>query len=352
MSMVGCTFDFEAPFAQSGSNTGGATTTSGSGGKTATGGGMASGGAGGGSASGEQCHNGIDDDDDSLVDCADPECTTSICAPPAPVGWDGPAPLSLGLGGPSCPAALTPLGSGTGAITATPASCNACDCTSPAGGDCDLGTTTIYDSSNSCGGPIEEILVPSAPNQCESFNMSDPQAQAESDVIDVDAPGSCTASGGEATLTNPSFAEPAELCTGSVGAGCSGDVCVPALDGAPICIFAAGNGDCPPGAYSDKTVLFESIADTRDCGPCSCGPATDQTCSGVTELFAGNNCQAFINSLPHDGTTCDSYDLSQPGSSYMFIPGGPPAGGSCATSGGEPIGAATAQGAITACCMP
>ncbi|MBK7586063.1 MAG: hypothetical protein IPI67_38495 [Myxococcales bacterium] len=64
-----------------------------SGGSGATGGtgaGGSTGGTGGGNV-GEICGNGIDDDGDQKIDCADTECATSKCVPNVPIGWTGPA---------------------------------------------------------------------------------------------------------------------------------------------------------------------------------------------------------------------------------------------------------------------
>src|SRR5262245_29388782 len=68
----------------------------------ATGGaGGSSGGAGSASSSSsssgaENCQNGLDDDGDGNIDCADPKCPGFQCATAAPAGWSGPGPLWIG----------------------------------------------------------------------------------------------------------------------------------------------------------------------------------------------------------------------------------------------------------------
>src|SRR5262249_44339774 len=74
----------------------------------------------------ENCTNGVDDDCDGLVDCADPACGQQgyACVPPVPAGWAY-EPIDRAAGG-ACPVGLAShelVASATGA----PASCG-CTC--------------------------------------------------------------------------------------------------------------------------------------------------------------------------------------------------------------------------------
>src|SRR5688572_7668808 len=81
--IAACTYDFDAPFA-AGDSGGGA---GGSGPGTPT-----TGVQGGEAADGEACDNGVDDDLDGAIDCADTECSVAgfACVPAAPAGYQGP----------------------------------------------------------------------------------------------------------------------------------------------------------------------------------------------------------------------------------------------------------------------
>src|SRR6185436_2224858 len=94
------------------------------------------------------------------------------------------------------------------------------------GGTCGQAVANLYDG-NSCNAQEgNESLVP---NQCGTFNTSD-QSSSIRGSAPVLAPGSCTPSGGAATLPPVAFDQDAVVCSGSeVGAGCPGvgDVCAP-----------------------------------------------------------------------------------------------------------------------------
>ncbi|MEJ7732155.1 MAG: hypothetical protein WKG00_23470 [Polyangiaceae bacterium] len=69
-------------------------------------GGSGGGGSGVGGNLGEECGNGVDDDGDDQIDCADGECTDFTCAPGVPDGWRGYFAVYAGptAGAPGCPA--------------------------------------------------------------------------------------------------------------------------------------------------------------------------------------------------------------------------------------------------------
>ena len=346
----GCTYDFDGAFAGAGAQGGDAPE---GGGGPDVGGSGGSGGTGGG-ATGELCFNGTDDDDDGFTDCADPDCGDAVCAPAAPEGWCGPAPFHLGAAdaAPTCPDGLTPIQGGAGDLDAPPAACEACACGPPTGGSCGVGTTILYESNNVCSGGIEEVIEPAAPNTCHSFSVSDPSTQAFGEPISVSREGSCQPSGGAATVPAASFSEASLLCTGSAGSGCGDEVCVPTLPSTQLCVFAEGDVPCPEGDYRSRRLIFTEVDDSRGCGPCTCGPATGETCTGTTNLYSGGNCNNLVNSVEHDGMTCESFDILLFGASALFVPDAGPTGGSCGESGGAPEGTATPAGLTTVCCRP
>lgn len=347
-----CTYDFDSAFGGVGGQGGQA---------PAVGGGPDSGGSGGSGATGggpsdELCFNGVDDDDDGAADCADPDCRGAVCAPEAPPGWSGPATLHRGDADevPTCPETLTEIAGGAGDLTAPPAACEACSCGTPTGGVCGIGTTTLYASNSVCAGDIATVVQPPTPNVCHSFAPGDQSTQATGEPIPVEPVGSCEPAGGTATVPPATFAEPWLLCTASAGTGCGDEVCVPAATApsSELCVFTEGDVPCPTEIYRSKRTIFTDIDDSRECTDCACAPPIGQTCTGTTNLYTGGSCNNLVNSVAHDGTTCESYDILLFSGSALFVPDAGPSGGSCAASGGEPDGTATATGLTTVCCRP
>src|SRR6187551_1563724 len=115
------------------------------------------GGASGSAGSVENCTNGLDDDRDGSVDCADDDCVVGFtCAPPTPgSGWVGPLSIWSGSGlPPACtnesgfPTEVTNAGTGT---SVAPSSCYSCECGAPQGVTCQAGGVTIF-SGQACSG--------------------------------------------------------------------------------------------------------------------------------------------------------------------------------------------------------
>jgi hypothetical protein len=185
--------------------------------------------------SGENCFDGIDNNGNGLVDCADPACAgIAMCAPAVPNGWLGHAELYEGAAMPSlgCIAPWTQeLVPGRTAPSGTPATCGACAC--------------------------------GAPN----------------------AQGACLPSGGAATVAPVTFASTALACEGAStspsDAGCAGSACVaapaPAFT-AGLCVHATGVEACP-APYTVRHVYFAGVSDTRGCAPCACAAATNGACA-------------------------------------------------------------------------
>src|ERR1700759_428939 len=91
-------------------------------------------------ASAERCFDGIDNNGDGLVDCADPSCASVAgCVAAVPWGWTGHTALYDGAiaGAPSCAAPFaTAVMPGNAELTAAPSSCAACVCCAPNGVSC------------------------------------------------------------------------------------------------------------------------------------------------------------------------------------------------------------------------
>jgi hypothetical protein len=186
-------------------------------------------------ADGENCFDGIDNNGNGLVDCADPSCAgVAMCAPAVPNGWLGHAELYDGASMPQL-GCITPWTSelvpGRSDPTAAPATCGACACGAPNGS------------------------------------------------------GACAASGGGATIAPVAFASVGLACEGAptspATVSCAGTTCVaapaPAFTGG-LCVHQAGDAACP-APYTARHVYFAAVSDNRGCAPCACGAGANGACA-------------------------------------------------------------------------
>jgi hypothetical protein len=233
------------------------------------GGGSGGGGAPCGTDEGS-CLDGLDDDCDDLIDCADPDCVDYTCAtfprgsrPVKPVAAPG-----------DCEGELTVL---------DVADCSACGCTPD-----DVGTCThevlLYDNAACAGAPIDQQVVPTGADACDETPAT---AAGASETIGASAialglgDASCSADGATAPAASAYF------CAAQPGGGCEGDqVCVP--DAGLSCALLAGDVACP-SPFDQKTLVRErNGATTCDCD-CASGTQTCPTDDHV-HAFVGAGC--------------------------------------------------------------
>jgi hypothetical protein len=89
-------------------------------------------------ADGENCFDGIDNNGNGLIDCADPSCAgIAMCAAAVPAGWMGHAALYDGATMPTfgCAAPYSERHVFFAGVADT-RNCSACDCGPPSGGMC------------------------------------------------------------------------------------------------------------------------------------------------------------------------------------------------------------------------
>lgn len=308
----------------------------------------------------EDCDNGRDDDGDGDIDCADADCTRSLCVPGAPDGFEGPFLTFIGgSDAPGCSGAYPGEGpSGGVGVVAPPASCSACSCASTsdacatyldarAGGDASCG--------GGCSNTVSEACA-AKPWPCLG-GASTARVQA---TVPASA-GACTPSAQDADVAPATFAQHARTCAPDrelARDGCGqSELCAPGtpFDGA-YCVARSGAHDCPDGAYSERRVFYRDIADTRGCTECACErdcdyalalyPDADATCSGSpaatlaisgpTTAEATSACEA----APVGAGDTLRVSFSVTGS------------GACAASGGAATGSAEGSDPITLCCLP
>lgn len=324
------------------------------GGMTSAGGGGADGG-GGAMPGDEDCTNGIDDDDDDLVDCEDDDCTPAfLCVPNAPTDWEGPVASFTGpTTPPDCPGDYDSVAyDGVSDLSFDPVTCNACSCTAP-NTVCNASTLIGYEQSD-----CSDMLPIAYGQSCDNANSGNFDYVQAAPPTAAPGTGGCVESGGGVDQSpTPTFDVQARLCdvTAATGGGCLSDqTCMPAVGSSTYeeehCIHRAGDHACPP-PFNDKRLLFDgtpTLNDARDCTACSC-PFTGG-CTGATGFHSTNMCIDFMPpTLPNDGATC----VLRPGGNFaQFIASN--ITGSCPPSGGNPTGAVSVDGGAavtTICCL-
>ena len=309
-------------------------------------------------ASVEDCTNGIDDDCNGAIDCADPACQAGYaCVPTTPAGWLGPVALYEGTSAaPGCPTGYAPAVDAHGAPSGGSAQC-ACSCAS-AGSQCSASVGQFYSDTNCNNACTGTASVSSgactAVTHCGGANVSFTAA----------APtwtgGTCTAQA-STTLPSLTYASTARLCSTAAQdapGGCTGtgQQCLPlpmAPYGTRACIYLVGDpppSSCPAGPYSAYHVFYSAAADTRGCTMCQCGgTATGGTCSGEVDVYSGSSCTGTTPSPFVFGTTT-CLGLSSPQHTQGNYTAS--AGTCAAPSGGTATGGVQGTGATTVCCLP
>jgi hypothetical protein len=262
-------------------------------------GGTATGGAGaaldGGNrtdAGHENCANGVDDDHDDAIDCADPDCTSRACTNPVPVGFTGPVLAWFGETGkePTCPVPWdTELLTGTTDLTCAPATCS-CACEKATGETCG-GSANVFFTPNVC--PRDNAAGMTASGTCQAPNVTNP-TYVTMIFGPVPGGGSCKADRTALVLPKPVWGTTGRLCSGAfLEGGCpGGELCAPAPEpGYARCVYRTGDVGCPTtaGGYTDKHLLYASDTDSRACA-CTCGGASGGGCTNQLTTYANGGC--------------------------------------------------------------
>ncbi len=279
--------------------------------------------------------------DTGLAACsAEETCTAS-----APAGWSGPAVAFLGAGeAPGCPEGYSDLVVDAGLGLNAPAAQCSCSCGEATGWECSVDVT---EAGNQCGDFVSgaDTFTISA-QECESISTNDSAFIASSVQLDLTG-ANCNPSSSE-TVPPATWDTSVALCEGNVAASCDEGPCLPNVD-APfgdVCIYTGGIEECPAGPYSEQTIAYNSVTDTRQCSTCECddptgfcsGPITYQTgCGpGLIGVYATDNPPGCQNLGGDPGGIFFNGDATV----------------SCAAQGGDPTGSASPLGAVTVCCMP
>jgi len=324
-------------------------------------------GASGSTSSGENCTNGIDDDHDGAADCADTDCVAGfMCAPPTPGGgWVG--PLSFWSGSGSPPACTnesgfpTEVANASSGLSVAPSSCYSCECGSPQGVSCQVGALTIF-SGDACFGVNRTLNI--VQGECVAFLS---QTMDPASVRWENAPpagGACIPkTSGSAVIPPVQWDNRMRACGDAPpnGAGCGIGSCV-ARPKAPFakqfCVYQRGDLACPAGSYSDRSVYFGGVNDTRTCTDCGCTPPFGTSCTGTLKMFTDIFCGVDETNLS-SVSECSALapDPTPPDLPYLTLRsalynGSPGSDGSCATQSSRAEGGVWESDPITVCCTP
>lgn len=229
----------------------------------------------------ESCEDGLDNDCNGLVDCADPACQpTHQCVDAVPVGWDLVAfsPNTR----PACPAGYGAavdikdvLGTGSGTCS--------CSCSPDVGSCAPVGV--VVGNDNACGGaPV--TVTPNTNCTPLPTNVVVPTGQTFGSIKLPAKPTSCAPS---TTLAGGTIAE-GRTCAAppTTGKGCQGNqVCIKKPTGLGLCVTKPGQNACPLVFTQQRTAGSDATTDNRNCNACTCGTAD---CTGTIELFEAANC--------------------------------------------------------------
>ncbi len=303
----------------------------------------------------ENCTNGVDDDCNGLVDCADPACTAQgyACVPVSPSGgWDIEAFDATSQAG--CPPSLKAKNVDVDPMNlSAPASCD-CICAVGAPPSCEQGSiSATHGPTDQCGSAA--MTYPASGGNCNKQDLSvDAFVQA---TQPPPAGGTCNPT--TTPTVPPTGATQGETCSGQTafGGGCPAQqTCALVPTGFTACIHHGGaNMACPAGGYTTPHSVG-TVTDNRGCNnACACGAPT-ATCSvGSWAFFTSNDCSGTASVSLVTDDHCDPTGPAVGGATYPTnqFTSTPQAGTvACGLPTTQPgaTGNATLMGADTLCC--
>jgi hypothetical protein len=305
----------------------------------------------------EICDNGVDDNCNGLVDCADPYCTTS------PGGWACTI-LPVGNGWtigaydatarPACPANFSGASTDVLSDVGGAADSCTCDCTNTTAATCKGNWDWHLYSSSSCGtftntggnGLTDGVCLK---NPGDNLNQSEYWNGGANGVVTV--AGVCSAT---PKITQPAVTDDqGETCAlPQAGAGCAtGSVCAPVQPtGFQLCSTHSGAMTCANGLTQSD--VYTGYDDTRTCSSCACG-TEDLGCALTgAEFWTGTDCTGSVCEITASCAKCVLPGTGDTDSmSGVFTDNGK--GGDCVvTTNTTPTGSVTGTGETTVCCVP
>ncbi|HEY8039601.1 MAG TPA: hypothetical protein VIF15_07395 [Polyangiaceae bacterium] len=308
----------------------------------------------------ENCTNGVDDNCNGLVDCADPQCVPqgfACTAGDVPAGWTVVAFSATTR--PVCPGSYGTEQAVVSNVSGAAASC-ACACSGTAAQCVGLAGYYYYGTNQSACGTATTVNNANINNgACTGTGDSIPNNtwyELLSTTPTVQQ-GTCSGSGQVSGSLQPVTTSAGATCSVAkpLGAGCSGNqACVPTTGTTFLqCIAHPGDVNCPAFGFTTKTLASTGnpgYVDSRGCGGCSCSTNL-QSCAPLTSMafYSNNNCTGtswpIYNSCTGEvaGGTALSYKIN------VTETGDP----SCQpSSGSSPTGTVTLDSNVETICCP
>lgn len=264
-------------------------------------------------------------------------CVGAECFPPGPADWTGPLLFAQGPVGEAavCEGAYaTEELYGLGELADPTHSCP-CTCAAPTGIGCTVSVKAWHEPTCIT---LSQTRTFDGPGDCKTFSQDPQGASFPPPAVDL-AAASCAASVAPPVIPPVTWMREGRACGPVEG-----------LDGLPpdfeACIFHTGDVACPGQPYSDKTLWFDGVADTRECDvDCSCGPVLNAACNPVIESHRNFACSEEPKITPPEpGCVQGFFD------SALLVSVTP--SGSCQPSEATASGALTPTGPTTVCCQP
>jgi hypothetical protein len=286
----------------------------------------------------EDCFNGIDDDCNGDVDCADAACDGPAECQPLPSGAE--LGYFLAPGG-KCPSGYTSLD--LDQDLAVPMQCNGCTCISPTNLLCDSG---VYGhGSYACpsyqfSGQLWDVFN----DRCSPL-----PGDSHLHYYSIRGTSECTPSG-TPTFDPVSWASTAVFCLPEhTGAGCGkGKACVPA-EAPSWCTL--GSSGCSSDYTDDRGTWYEGVDDQRSCSECQCGLGTADCSASYIGVYSDGACSTTPTSLQSVQVQGDACGLAFGPQSARIIGNPMPGSGSCQPNNFM-LGEATPVNGHHACCAP
>ncbi|HEX4456859.1 MAG TPA: hypothetical protein VIA18_02765 [Polyangia bacterium] len=287
--------------------------------------------------SGDNCFDGIDNDCDGLVDCADSDCTNAQCVPPITT------PFSIGIAVDVvsfCPTLYNSRSLLYSGLSGGSCSTAGCSCTGVE--SCSVETESYQGSA--CGGESDDN---SASSTCRNFDVTGATKGVSVAAIAGNG-GSCSPSGSSSAPAATWTTKDTFCATAYRGGGCTGGmICVPKQQSETTCEVADGTVACDPGYTATGGPWFTGDNDGRSCA-CACGAASGGSCGTSVAFYAASGCSGTA-ALTLAASTQNCSPPGTPYESLKIVGGTAP---SCGAATANVTGTLAGTGPQTYCCLP
>ena len=337
----------------------------------------------------EICDNGLDDNENGLIDCADPECKNSgwSCVTSIPDGWTGPVAFWSGARGDAFPGCslsggytVDRFGELVTDLAVEGRTCPQCSCGSALSGetrsvdfhiDTDSNTTCAFAPVDQC--PIHLVEGCQSVNLAKSDLLPDVLKYVTSNGINLRMNlVKAYLSGGSCAVIQVGAKGDLSPSTGGIGHVCKSldqsglcpsndSACVKKTSadfGAELCIFREGLGQtCPSGWANSKPPFYKRFSDDRDCTECTCPfdeAKIPQLDAQIWDYGSDSSCQ--VRSITETKLSSLSGSVAYFAANaatekrYFKVDVTAAAALSCKLSGSVQTGAVTGVDPVTICC--